>query len=105
MSGEQSGQQQSGQHSGGPPKKTYKQLTQEELEKLDSQIRDIPKFQIVAARALVCDYGLLKKTLKDRNPFRGIRHYIQAVMLDNTGSSEVDLVTQRLVSKLYDDLN
>jgi len=82
----------------------YNTLTRNELEKLDTEIKKLDRFQVLSAKSIVCDYMQLEKHLKQRNPFRGIRHYVQAVVLRDNGSIEVDLVTLRLVGNLYSEL-
>jgi len=83
---------------------SYSSLNSNDLERLDNEIALLDRFQVLSAKSIVCDYMQLEKHLKQRNPFRGIRHYVQAVVLRDNGSIEVDLVTLRLVGNLYSEL-
>ena len=82
---------------------TYRSLTSKEVVELDNQIKDLTKFQLLSAKAIVCDYFQLDKYLKKRNPFWNARHYVQAIMLKDEGDSDVDRVTLRLVTSLYEN--
>ena len=82
----------------------YKSLSNKKLDELDLMIKSIDRFQKLLLKALVCDYIQLEKTMKLRNPFRNIRHYIQAVNLRDDGTSNVDMITLRVVSNMYDNI-
>lgn len=87
------------------PSPTYNSLTSKDLAHLDKQIKTLTKFQVLSTKALVCDYIQLEKYLKARNPFRGVRHYVQGIMVQDDGTSAVDLIILRLVTNLYENLH
>jgi len=84
---------------------TYNSYRASGFHELDEKIKKLDKFQVKTAKSLVCDYIQLEKVFKIRNPFRHVRHYVQGIMVNDSGVSRVDPVILRLVSNLYNNLS
>jgi len=73
------------------------------IETLQALLRGVTEFDRIATTSLVNDYVLVEKTLKDRNPFRDITHYVAAALLRPPYTS-LTAVQARLIHVLYNEV-
>ena len=70
---------------------------------LQALLRDVTDFDRIATTSLVNDYVLVEKTLKERNPFRDVTHYVAAALLRPPYTNLTDMQAN-LVHVLYHEV-
>jgi hypothetical protein len=82
--------------------KPYHKLSPFDLQHLSKEVKKLHPFVQQSARSFVCDYILVQKTLRRRNPFRNVRHYVKGASLESD-NPDVDIVFLHLVTEIYKD--
>jgi hypothetical protein len=72
-------------------------------ESLQTLLRNVTDFDRIATTSLVNDYVLVQKTLKERNPFRDVTHYVAAALL-RPPYTNLTAVQANLVHVLYKEV-
>lgn len=80
--------------------KPYHKLSPFDLQHLSEEVKKLHPFVQQSARSFVCDFIHLEKTLKERSPFRSIRHYVKGAGLESDNPDE-DIVFFHLVTEIY----